>query len=188
LFKMRKLAVISLLGISLLMFAGCSRKKPATAVSPPLPEAPPPATQIESPESDAIASDPLAGDIESVNRHLRASGLLHDVYYEYDSAELSLEAKQVLAANARFLNEHPVFEVTVEGHCDERGTAEYNLALGERRASAAREYLTRLGVDGGRLRTLTFGEERPACTEPDEGCWSQNRRSQMVVSGRRGDS
>ncbi len=185
---MRKSVIISLLGISLLISTGCSRKRPATAVSPPPAEAPPRAEQIESPEADGSVSDPLAGDIESVNRHVRESGLLRDVYYEYDSAELSLEARQILAADAQFLNEHPAFEVTIEGHCDERGTAEYNLALGEQRASAAREYLTKLGVDGGRLRSLSFGEERLVCTEPYESCWSRNRRSQLVVSGRRGDS
>jgi peptidoglycan-associated lipoprotein len=182
---MRRLALVSLLGVSLLLIAGCSRKKPATAASPP-PEPAPPSARVESPEPHGIAADPLAGDLESVNRHLRATGLLRDVYYEYDSAELSQEAKQILAADARFLTDHPAFEVTVEGHCDERGTADYNLALGEKRAHAAREYLTRLGVAPDRLRAVTRGEESPVCTQPEESCWSQNRRSQLVVSGRRG--
>jgi peptidoglycan-associated lipoprotein len=182
---MRRLALMSLLGVSLLVVAGCSRKKPATAVTPP-PEVSPPTARVESPEPEAMPADPLAGDIESVNRHVRATGLLRDVYYDFDSAELSLEAKQVLAGDARFLNDHPAFEITVEGHCDERGTAEYNLALGEKRAHAAREYLTRLGVDPDRLRAVTLGEERPVCSQSDESCWSQNRRSQLVVSGRRG--
>jgi peptidoglycan-associated lipoprotein len=182
---MRSLAMVSLVGVSLLMSAGCSRKKPATAVSPP-PEVSPPTAQVESPEPDAIAVDPFSGDIESVNRHVRESGLLRDVYYQFDSAELSLEAKQILAADARFVNDHPALEITVEGHCDERGTAEYNLALGEKRAHAARDYLTRLGVASERLRAVTLGEERPVCSQSAESCWSQNRRSQLVVSGRRG--
>lgn len=81
---------------------------------------------------------------------------------------------------------HSRFLVTLEGHCDDRGTPEYNLALGERRAVTARQYLSALGVDTGRLRTLTYGEERPVCTDSDEGCWGQNRRAHPVVTGRSG--
>ena len=74
--------------------------------------------------------------------------------------------------------------MTIEGHADERGTNEYNLALGDKRANAVRDYLTSLGVDAGRLRTLSYGEERPVCTESEESCWSQNRRGHMVITGR----
>ena len=76
------------------------------------------------------------------------------------------------------------FMVTIEGHADERGTNEYNLALGERRANAVSDYLGSLGVAGDRLRTISYGEERPVCTESDESCWSQNRRAHMVITGR----
>jgi peptidoglycan-associated lipoprotein len=139
------------------------------------PSAPQPQPQI----------DPLAGDIASVNDYLRSSGLLSSVYFDFDSAELSSAAREQLAKNARFLQQHPEFVVTVEGHCDERGTEDYNLALGDRRASAAKGYLGTLGVTDG-LSTMSFGEERPECRDSGEGCWSRNRRAQFVVVGRRG--
>jgi peptidoglycan-associated lipoprotein len=163
----------------------CTRKKAATAATA-LGESAPPSGVVVSPEpAGSSFRDPLAGDLDSVNDYVRSSGLLRDVFYEYDSAELSLDAQQALAGGARFLVEHAAFEVQVEGHCDERGTAEYNLALGERRAGAARAYLTRLGVDGGRLRPVSFGEERPVCADTAEPCWSQNRRAHFTIVARR---
>lgn len=182
---MRRVVVVSLVGLVLVVSAGCARKKPATAASPS-DETPYPSAPVEPQESEsALPEDPLAGDIDAVNQYVHASGLLRDVYYRYDSSDLSPESRETLAANARFLNEHRAFEISIEGHCDERGTAEYNLALGERRASAARDYLTRLGVDGSRLDTISFGEERPVCSVSEESCWSKNRRSHPVIVARR---
>ncbi len=186
----RQALFLMLIGLSLSMLPGCSRKKPTTAPQAPVQEvvSTAPAPAPEPPSAPAPApqpADPLEGDLASVNEYLRSQGMLGDVYYAYDSADLSAEARQRLAANARFFNEHPAFEALIEGHCDERGTPEYNLALGERRASSARSYLTSLGVDGSRLRTITYGEERPACTESEESCWSQNRRAHFMVTGRR---
>ena len=187
----RQALCLMLVGLSLTLLPGCSRKKPATAPAAPLQEiAATPAPAPEPPSAPAPApapepADPLEGDLASVNEYLRSQGMLGDVYYAYDSADLSAEARQRLAANARFFNDHPVFEGLIEGHCDEQGTPEYNLALGERRANSARNYLTSLGVDGSRLRTITYGEERPVCTESEESCWSQNRRAHFLVTGRR---
>jgi peptidoglycan-associated lipoprotein len=178
------------IGLSLTLLPGCNRKKPTTAPAAPVQEevaaVPAPAPEPPpAPEPAPAPADPLEGDLASVNEYLRSQGMLGDVYYAYDSADLSEEARQRLAANARFFNEHPVFEALIEGHCDDRGTPEYNLALGERRASSARSYLASLGVDGSRLRTITYGEERPVCTEQEESCWSQNRRAHFLVTGRR---
>ena len=186
----RQALCLVLIGLSLTLFSGCSRKKPTTAPAAPVEEmvatAPAPAPAPPSaPEPAPAPADPLEGDLASVNEHIRRQGLLGDGYYAYDSADLSEESRQRLAANARFFNEHPVFEAVIEGHCDEQGTPEYNLALGERRASSARSYLTSLGVDGSRLRTITYGEERPVCTESAESCWSQNRRAHFLITGRR---
>jgi peptidoglycan-associated lipoprotein len=185
----RQALCLVVIGLSLALLPGCSRKKPATAPAAPVVEvAASPAPVPEPPAAPQPApepADPLAGDLASVNEYLRSQGMLGDVYYTYDSADLSEEARQRLAANARFFNEHPVFEAIIEGHCDERGTPEYNLALGERRASSARSYLASLGVDGSRLRTITYGEERPVCTGNEEACWSQNRRAHFLVTGRR---
>ena len=105
------------------------------------------------------------------------------MYFNYDESSLSDDTRAKLARNADLLKTTQLL-VTIEGHADERGTNEYNLALGDRRANAVRDYLTSLGVDAGRLRTLSYGEERPVCTESDESCWSQNRRAHMVITGR----
>lgn len=185
-----RIIVPSLLSIALLATAGCARKqKPTTA-----PEAAPPAAMAEAapapepmpapPAEPAAAPDPLDGDLASVNEYLRRQGLLGDAFFDYDRASLTDRGREQLSRNAEFLRQYPQFQVTLEGHCDERGTPEYNLALGERRAFTAREYLTALGVDEGRLRTMSYGEERPVCGGEDESCWSQNRRAHPVVTGR----
>jgi peptidoglycan-associated lipoprotein len=128
--------------------------------------------------------DPLAGDIAAANEHAYSAGLLGDVYFDFDKADLTETSRSRLARNAEFLRAHPEFQLSIEGHCDERGTNEYNLALGERRASAARDYIVSLGVANARLRTISYGEERPKCTQSDESCWSINRRATFLVSGR----
>jgi len=103
------------------------------------------------------------------------------VFFEYDSAELIAPAQAALNANAELLKRYPTWVVTLEGHCDERGTAEYNLALGERRAQSAKRFLTALGVDGSRLSTVSYGEERSVCTETTEGCYAKNRRVHFTI-------
>ncbi|HWN41268.1 MAG TPA: peptidoglycan-associated lipoprotein Pal [Thermoanaerobaculia bacterium] len=187
----RQALFLMLIGLSLAMLPGCSRKKPTTAPQAPVQEvvstAPAPAPEPPAaPEPAPESVDPLDGDLASVNEYVRSQGLLDDVFYSYDSFDLTEEARQRLAANAQFFNRNTAFEAVIEGHCDERGTPEYNLALGERRASSARSYLTSLGVDGSRLRTITYGEERPVCTGNEEACWSQNRRAHFLITGRRG--
>lgn len=117
---------------------------------------------------------------------MRDRGLLGDVYFDFDRAELKAEARERLSRNADFLKSRPEFLVTVEGHCDERGTNEYNLALGDRRATATRDYLVSLGVAASRIKIISYGEERPVCRDSNEGCWWQNRRSHFVVTGRTG--
>ena len=123
-------------------------------------------------------------DIAKLNEYLRSQGLLGDVYFDYDRAELREDARERLTKNAEWLRSHSQFEVTIEGHCDERGTNEYNLALGERRAGAARDYMTSLGVNVARLRSISYGEERPQCTASAESCWAMNRRAHFIVTGR----
>jgi peptidoglycan-associated lipoprotein len=104
------------------------------------------------------------------------------VFYDYDSASLSAEAQRTLERQAAWLKQYGDINVTVEGHCDERGTREYNLALGERRASAAKKYLVGLGVSANRIATISYGKERPAVVGSDESAWSQNRRAVTVVT------
>jgi peptidoglycan-associated lipoprotein len=175
---------------------GCPKKKPVTppqdldvetkTVTPP----PPPATEDvqQQPVAPAVEDqreDPLLSqDLQVVNDELRRRGFSPDVYFEYDESSLSDDARGKLARNADLLKSQGQFMVTIEGHADERGTNEYNLALGERRSNAVRDYLGSLGVTGDRLRTISYGEERPACTESEESCWSQNRRAHLVITGR----
>ena len=110
-----------------------------------------------------------------------ASSPLKDVFFDFDRADLSADARAVLRANAEWLKTNPAVRVEIEGHCDERGTSEYNLALGAKRAQAAREYLATLGVASARLSTTSYGEEIPLCKEASESCWKQNRRARFVI-------
>lgn len=104
---------------------------------------------------------------------------LRPVYFLYDSDELSGDALAALTSNAQFLKQHARLKVLIEGHCDERGTVEYNLALGARRARNVKQHLVRLGVDGGQLDTISYGKERPAVEGHDESAWSRNRRAEF---------
>ena len=108
-------------------------------------------------------------------------GPLQDVFFSYDSFELSEEARQTLQANTDWLQNNTEVKVEIEGHCDERGTAEYNLALGAKRARAAQDYLITLGVPAERLSVISYGEELPQCTDSNESCWQRNRRGHFSV-------
>jgi peptidoglycan-associated lipoprotein len=104
------------------------------------------------------------------------------VLFAYDKSDISAEAKSILTRQAAFMQKYPSATFTVEGHCDERGTREYNLALGERRATSAKNALVALGVSGGRLQTISYGKERPAVVGHNEAAWAQNRRAVTVVN------
>ncbi|TMA66343.1 MAG: peptidoglycan-associated lipoprotein Pal [Deltaproteobacteria bacterium] len=110
-----------------------------------------------------------------------ASSPLKDVFYEFDRYDLSADARSTLRANADWLKNNASARVEIEGHCDERGTSEYNLALGAKRAQAAREFLSSLGIPADRLSTISYGQEIPVCREHSEDCWKQNRRARFVI-------
>ena len=110
-----------------------------------------------------------------------ASSPLKDVMFDFDRYDLSADARTTLRGNADWLRSNPSARVEIEGHCDERGTNEYNLALGAKRAQAAREFLSSLGISPDRLSTISYGEEIPVCREHDEQCWKQNRRARFVI-------
>jgi peptidoglycan-associated lipoprotein len=107
---------------------------------------------------------------------------MRDAYFDLDSAAIRPDARQALQKSADFLKNYPNTRVTIEGHCDERGSTEYNLALGQRRANAVKEYLVSLGVPADHLNTTSWGKEKPVCTESNEGCWQQNRRGHFTLS------
>ncbi|MGA7712916.1 MAG: peptidoglycan-associated lipoprotein Pal [Rhizomicrobium sp.] len=104
------------------------------------------------------------------------------VHFDYDRYNLRDDEKVILQRQATWLNKYPAMRVTIEGNCDERGTREYNLALGARRANSVKEYLVSLGVSVGRVDTISYGKERPVCSESNEACWAQNRRAATVIS------
>ena len=103
------------------------------------------------------------------------------VYFDFDSSALSADAKSTLNAQAAFLRSNPSVRITVEGHADERGTREYNLALGDRRASAARDFLVAQGIDGARIKTISYGKERPEMVGSNDEAWAKNRRSVSII-------
>ena len=131
-------------------------------------------------ESDTDRSS-LAQLKEGKSTVTPTSSPLKDIFFEYDRYDLTSDARTILRANADWLKSNPNTRVEIEGHCDERGTNEYNLALGAKRAQSAREYLTTLGVASTRLSTISYGEEIPTCKEQSEGCWQQNRRVRFVI-------
>ncbi|MEX6507095.1 peptidoglycan-associated lipoprotein Pal [Jiella sp. M17.18] len=105
------------------------------------------------------------------------------IFFDTDSSAINPKAQETLQRQAQWLNRYPRYSITIEGHADERGTREYNLALGARRAAATRDYLAQLGVAANRMRTISYGKERPVATCDDISCWSQNRRAVTVLNG-----
>ena len=180
--RTRMLSAIGLAGLSLFII-GCPKKAPETAPPPPPPVTVPPPTEVEPPPPPPVdeTPDPFDADLEELNRYVVEQGLLGDVYFDFDKYELRPDARERLAKNADFMRDHPTYRFLVEGHCDERGTNEYNLALGDNRATAATGYLDSLNVGPGRLKTVSYGEERPICTDSDESCWWRNRRARFVI-------
>ena len=162
------LRLVSAVAVAL-MLAACSTKpvEQEAAVAPPPPPPPPP---------PAAPSGPAADSLDYFNTVVG-----NTVNFDFDKYDLRADAQAVLRAQAAWLNQNPSRTVTVEGHCDERGTREYNLGLGERRANAAKQYLITLGVAESRLKTISYGKERPLCVESSESCWGQNRRGTSVA-------
>jgi peptidoglycan-associated lipoprotein len=177
-----------LLILALVVTVGACKKKPAETppdttpaeTAPPPPPPPPDHREAEREwESEPIAQpEPTRDELaDQINR----TGVLGTIFFAYDSSELSDTALRTLRGNAEQLKANAQIDVVVEGHCDERGTIEYNLALGERRASSVRDYLTSLGVARNRIRVITYGEERPVDPGHTEAAWSKNRRAQFVA-------
>ena len=140
--------------------------------------APPPAAAPAPMPPAPVTSSILPGSAEDFR--VNVGDTVHFGYNEYSIQDTD---KAVLGRQAAWLAKYPAVRISVEGHCDERGTREYNLALGARRANAVKEYLVSQGVSTGRLETISYGKERPVCTDSNEGCWAQNRRGVSVDAG-----
>jgi peptidoglycan-associated lipoprotein len=150
---------------------------PSRVAPPPPPPAPAPAPAPRPlTEEEIFARESL--------EQLNSARPLGDAFFDYDSSTIRPDAQASLAKDAAWLQRWPTTKITVSGHCDERGTAEYNLALGERRAEAVKAYLASLGIAADRMLTISYGKERPFCTVSDESCWSQNRRGHFLVTAK----
>jgi len=128
----------------------------------------------QAPPPQAPAAQPSLSELFDQN--------VKDAYYDLDRSDLREDARAALTKDAEFLRSYPEVKVSIEGHCDERGSTEYNLGLGQRRAEAAKNYLISLGIPADRMETTSWGKERPFCTEHDESCWQQNRRAHFVLA------
>jgi peptidoglycan-associated lipoprotein len=186
-------AAVALLGI------GCKKQ---TAMNLPAP--PPPAAAVKAPPATPApmrasttppAATPAPKPYPNAATRARIDELLariEDAYFDYDKATIRPDAVKALQADSTelrtILAHYPDYKLTIEGHCDERGSQEYNMALGDRRAAAAKEYLVEVGIPTGQLSVISYGKERPVCTEHDETCWQRNRRIHIVAMAQKPQS
>ncbi|HHO76541.1 MAG TPA: peptidoglycan-associated lipoprotein Pal [Deltaproteobacteria bacterium] len=177
--------IIPIVVLSLFFFmAGCSKSgvDQVEEITPPetgaTTEAP--GMEIEMPDVEEGVDVAAGATMEEAMANFQDIA----VYFDFDRFSLSPEARKALAEKASFLNAHPEIKIRIEGHCDERGTREYNLALGERRAKSAQDYLIFLGINPARVSTISYGEERPVDPASNEAAWSKNRRAEFVIIGR----
>ena len=186
----RQSFLFALLILALVLLPACPRK-PKPQPQPPQTEtmtttAPPTQTTetITPPESEFKQTEEpkvVDEDIEDINRKARAAGLIRDAMFAFDASTLDAAAQEALTTSASYLRDHPELNLLIEGHCDDRGTEQYNLALGDRRAATAMQYLQTLGIDGSRIKTVSYGEERPFAEGETEEAWAQNRRAHLVL-------
>ena len=187
-------ALIVLVLVLAVVIAGCKKggKPPVARPMPPPPVTnnpnsggPPPAPPVPVNEPIPVPPMPVEDTVMSKSiDDLNRDSPLRPLFFELDSAEVSGPGQQVLQTNASVLKKYPGMQVTVEGHCDERGTAEYNLALGERRALAAKNYLVSLGIPADRIKTVSYGKEFPFDPGHDDSAWQKNRRAHFVITAK----
>ena len=186
--------LLILLSLGVLAAFSCRsrRQVPPPQTAPPVETAtlPEPTVPVQPPDRDfeppsQQAADVLSEDMREANRMARERGWIRDAFFAFDASTLDADAREALQLSATWLRSHPEFRIRIEGHCDERGTEQYNLALGDRRAETAASYLAALGVDRSRIETVSYGEERPFEEGSNEAAWAQNRRAHVVLSGRR---
>ena len=172
---MRKLMVVLVVlafACGTLMMSSCAKKQVGTG------EAAPVAKPSAAPAPAAAAPSTAGVDMAQEVRAFEAQG----IYFDFDKSEIKADAKAVLEKKAAWLRANSSYKVKIEGNCDERGTNEYNLALGDRRAKSAQKFLNALGISMDRMSTISYGEEKPVCKEKNEKCWAQNRRDDFKLS------
>ena len=190
--------VVFLLAAALLsVVSGCARRPSVTVAAAPAPPAPapaapptpaPPPPAVTPPPAPAPAPPPVAAAPPPVETarpappaEFSANDALKPIHFDFAKSDIRKSDAEILQASARWLSEHPRDLVLIEGHCDERGTTEYNLALGERRARAAMNFLVAQGIAVNRFSIVSYGEDRPLCTEANEKCWARNRRDMFLT-------
>ena len=172
-----------------LAFAGCSSTATPTTEPSAAATTPAPADTKKKVDSgkttESTTKAPPSSSLDALQRGestaTPASSPLKDVYFDFDRYDLRADSREILKANSAWLKANPAAQVQIEGHCDERGTTEYNVALGSRRAESVKDYLVTLGTSADRLSTISYGEEVPVCREQSEECWQKNRRVRFVV-------
>jgi peptidoglycan-associated lipoprotein len=191
--RARYLSVVALGVVVTLAVSGCHKNVPQVAAAPPAPAPaapptppPPPAPPPQPPRSVPLPA-PLTED-EIFQRktldQLNAERPLSDVFFDYDMSEIRADARGALQTNADWMKKWTATQIMLEGHADSRGSSEYNLALGSRRANSVRDYLVSLGVPTTRITVVSKGKEAPVCTEDTEVCWQQNRRGHFVITAK----
>lgn len=200
--KDSKRLVMVAVAVAAMIGAGCAKKKVAAqAAPPPAPPAAAAPAQARPVQQSARAAAPAPAParvaeqtprMPSAETRARIDTLLariEDAYYDYDKSSLRPDAIKALQADSTelrdILRDYPDYKLTVEGHCDERGSAEYNMTLGQERADAAKAYLVQVGIPSAQLATVSYGKEKPACDEHDETCWQKNRRVHIVADSQR---
>ncbi|MFZ6017446.1 MAG: peptidoglycan-associated lipoprotein Pal [Nitrospirota bacterium] len=182
---MKKVFVLVLILAFGLLIIGCPPRKivqpepPAPVVTPEVKE------KVVEVKPEEKITEPKVAKVETKEvetpKYIEERGIFQDIHFDFDRYEIRPDAKPALQTTASWLLKNTSAKILIEGHCDERGTNEYNLALGDRRAKATRDYLTALGVTSGRIEMISYGEEKPLCTEHNEACWWKNRRAHFVV-------
>ena len=192
--RLRRQVSTIALGLALAVAAaGCHKKVPPAAPTPPPPPPPPtapvtpPPPPPPPPPAPAPAPRPLTEEEIFARKsvaELNAERPLADVFFDLDKSEIRDDARTSLQKDADWMKRWASTQITLEGHCDSRGSAEYNLGLGSRRAAAVKDYLVNLGVSTGRVTVVSKGKEQPFCSEENESCWQQNRRGHFVITGK----
>ncbi len=163
--------------IGMLALWGCPKKTEVSTVPQTQQEETPVAAATAPPEQKAEAAKPE----EARERAAAAPAGLQPVYFDFNQALIEAQAGEIMKANAEWLKAHPHIKVRIEGNCDERGTNEYNQALGQRRAASAKKYLTDMGISGQRISLISYGKEKSSCTDSTESCWQKNRRDDFAA-------
>jgi len=179
--------LLALVVTGVALFAACKSSPPPKAPEPtptPVPVSTPTEVKNEQTFQPTPTPEPKDNTLQEGLDALNRKGYLKDVFFDFDKAEVRADQRDALAGDADWLKRYPTVKFRIEGHCDERGTSQYNLALGDKRANSAKDYLVSLGIEASRVETVSYGKERPFAPGHDESAWAQNRRAHFVITAK----